>query len=90
MCACREEQNAISYRQMAASKLQLEQQVKTVNARLQKVSKKVLLYETKQESMRAMRKEVNKAAIQAAEAKRACARGGAVSNCIYNVIVYLL
>ena len=74
MHVCRAKQNATSYRQMAASKLLLEQEVQTVKCRLEKATKKVQLYATKQESMRAMRAEVNEAVKQAAAAKRACAR----------------
>ena len=76
MClrVCREEQHATSYRKMASSKLLLEQEVKKVKCRLEKATKKVQLYATKQESMRAMRVQVNEAVKQAAAAKRACAR----------------
>ena len=71
---CREEQHATSYRQMAASKLLVEQEAKNIECRLEKSTKKVQLYATKQESMRAMRVQVNEAVKQAAAAKRACAR----------------
>ena len=61
-------------RQMAASKHLLEQEVKKVKCRLEKATKKVQMYATKQEIMRAMRAEVNEAVKHAEAAKRACAR----------------